>query len=309
MNFDRCVPRKSVHKAVDSEVLLTDAVRLGDDRFTVAARWHRDHYLAHHGGPAADPVLLMETARQAAIHLSHRFLDVEYGMPFVLSEISAELFETLPPVREDHLAVVLDVVCRRPAEGARRLRLEIEADVLVRHRRVGRVGVCWEPMAPRRYALLRRRGGQEPGAVPSHPTPSRDPLWPARVGQIAERDVLIADDSLRKNRWWLRLDREHPVLFDHDCDHVPGMALVEAFRQAAGVAAADNRPGASGVTLLTVVFSAFGELDAPVSITAESVTSGGTAAIRAHQGDRELAFATVRCGAVDSVLGRLEAAC
>ncbi|WP_225096898.1 ScbA/BarX family gamma-butyrolactone biosynthesis protein [Streptomyces sp. CoH27] len=313
MDFDRSVPCESVHKAAAAEVLLTDAARLGDERFAVAAVWRRDHFLAHHEGPSADPVLLAETARQAAIHLSHRFFDVAYGMPFVLSEISVDLSETLPPVDAGHLAVGLDVHCRPPAEGTRRLQLELRADVLARHRRVGSVGVCWEPMQPRRYALVRRRGAQEPGAESSGAERPRVPLRPADVGQLVERDVLLAADPLDPpgaNRWWLRLDRAHPVLFDHESDHVPGMALVEAFRQAGRVAAADRRPGASGATLLSVTFTAFGELDLPVSLTAEPADRGtGVFTLRALQGERELAHATVSHPLAHPCGKQLETAC
>ncbi|MFH8380952.1 ScbA/BarX family gamma-butyrolactone biosynthesis protein [Kitasatospora sp. NPDC018058] len=306
MEFERRVPRASVHKAADAEVLLTDAQRLGTGRFAVAARWDRDHYLAHHGGPAADPVMLVETTRQTAIHLSHRFLDIPYGMPFVLSEASVDLTEALPPVGPEHLTVGLDVVCHPPAEGARRLRLELEADVLLRHRVIGRTRLRWQPMEPSRYTMLRHRG-REPRTSPL-PEPPRIPLSPATVGQRTERDVLIAADPMRANAWWLRLDLDHPVLFDHESDHVPGMALVEAFRQAGRVAAADHRPGAGGVTLLTVEFTAFGELDAPVAITAEPAGLG-VFTLRAHQGERELAHATVRCGAAEPVRTLLGAAC
>ncbi|WP_243769570.1 ScbA/BarX family gamma-butyrolactone biosynthesis protein [Streptomyces cyanogenus] len=310
LNFDHRVPRESVHKAADAEVFLTDAERLGDERFAVAAAWRRDHYLGHHDGCAADPVLLAETARQTAIHLSHRFLDVPHGMPFVLNAVTVDLTEALPPLGAHGLAVGLDVVCRPPAEGARRLRLELEADVLVQRRRLGRVGVHWEPMEPRRYALLRRRVERSPEGERPRPAPPRVPLPPARVGQLAERDVLIEADPLRANGWWLRLDQEHPVLFDHESDHVPGMALVEAFRQASQVAAADGEPGAGAVTLIVVRFTAFGELDAPVAIIAEPAEGGGrTFTVRARQGDRELARATVRRGMAEPALTRLDAAC
>ncbi|WP_281275492.1 AfsA-related hotdog domain-containing protein [Saccharothrix australiensis] len=36
----------------------------------------------------------------------------------------------------------------------------------------------------------------------------------------------------RSDSWLPRVDRRHPVLFDHPVDHVPGMALQEAGRQA-----------------------------------------------------------------------------
>ncbi|MYS46028.1 lactone biosynthesis protein, mmfl [Streptomyces sp. SID5998] len=289
-------------------MLLTDAERLGHDRYAVAAAWHRDHYLNHHDGPAADPVLLAETARQAAIHLSHRFLDVPHGTPFVLSTLSVGLTRALPPLRGGQLAVGLDVVCRPPAEGARRLRLELQADVLVHHRRTGRVRVRWEPMEPSRYALLRRRVEGSPQQEPPRSAPPCVPVPAARVGQLAERDVLVAADPLRADRWWLRLDQEHSVLFDHESDHVPGMALVEAFRQASQAAAADGAAGA--VTLLDVQFTAFGALEAPVAITMEPVGPDARSFIlTARQGDREVARAAVRRGAAEPGLPRLDAAC
>ncbi|MGW2283029.1 ScbA/BarX family gamma-butyrolactone biosynthesis protein [Streptomyces sp. NPDC001770] len=291
MNFGHFVPRESVHKSADAEVLLTDALLLDDGSIAVAARWRRSHYLGHHGGCAADPVLLAETARQTAIHLSHRFFGIGHGSAFVLSELSVDLDEALPPVGTEPLAVGLHSVCRGPAAGERRLRFELEADVLAGSRRFGRVRVCWEPMDPRRYAVVRKRGGGRHGpGLDGQPAPR------VRVDS-SERDVLIDGDPLRPDVWWLRLDLEHGVLFDHESDHVPGMALVEAFRQA-GAAAAGGGPWTDGTLLLAVEFKAFGELDAPVSITAEPAGLDGTAlTLRACQGDRELACARVRFGA------------
>ncbi|MER5887821.1 ScbA/BarX family gamma-butyrolactone biosynthesis protein [Streptomyces sp. NPDC001941] len=308
LDFDRCVPATSVHKTSDAEVLLTDAERLGDERFAVAALWSRDHYLAHHGHRAADPVLLAETARQAAIHLSHRFLDVPHGLPFVLSEIGVDLCEELPQVGPEPLRVELDVHCRPPAAGSRRLRLALDAEVLVGQRSFGRARVCWEPMEARRYALVRRRGGDgAPRALPVG-EPRSVALAPADVGQLAERDTLIAGDPLRANSWWLRLDRRHPVLFDHESDHVPGMALVEAFRQA-GHVTAGGRPGEGDATLLAVEFTAFGELHLPVSITARPTGCPSELSFTARQGEREIARATVRCGAPALHWTQLGAAC
>jgi hypothetical protein len=252
-------------------------------------------------------VLLAETARQAAIHLSHRFFDVPHDMPFVLSALLVDLAEDLPPVGTNPLTVGLDVRCRPPVEGARRLRLGLEADVLVRHRRVGRVRLRWEPMEPRRYALLRQRA--EHGPEKDQPRPQA-PLTPAQVGQRTERDVLLSADPLRDNAWWLRLDQEHPVLFDHASDHVPGMALVEAFRQATHIAAVNGESGANTVAMLDVRFTSFGELDLPVAITAAPAEPGKRSfTVHARQGDRELALATVRRGAAGPALTSLGAAC
>ncbi len=67
------------------------------------------------------------------------------------------------------------------------------------------------------------------------------------------------------------MDRSHPVLFDHGSDHIPGMVLLEAFRQAARLTATadggcSTSPDGWSPALVTIRFSAFGELDLPVSV-------------------------------------------
>lgn len=321
LRFAHRVPRESVHKSATAEVLLTDAARLGEDRFAVSAVWHRDHFLGHRGTPAADPVLLAETARQTAIHLSHRFHDVPEGHPFVLDEVAVELDEALPPAAPEPLALGLDVRCRRLAGPARRTSLELDAVVHTAHRRPGRAWVRWEVMEPRRYAVLRKRGAPGPGtaggpgAVDGPAPAGAVPVPTARVGVRREHDVLLAADPARPDRWWLRLDLGHPVLFDHASDHIPGMALVEAFRQAALVAdVPGDRDAARHVRTLTTRFTSFGELDLPVSITAETGDDRGRGprpsfAIRAVQGDRELASAHVVCATAHTDRRPVGAAC
>ncbi|MGW4913107.1 ScbA/BarX family gamma-butyrolactone biosynthesis protein [Streptomyces sp. NPDC004270] len=293
------MPRETVHKYATAEVLLTDAVRLDAERFAIASAWHRDHFLDDLGGPTSDPVLLAETARQAAIHLSHRFHEVPYGHHFVLSELAVELDGPLPaPGAAAPLALGLDTHCERTERQPRRTKLELNAEAYTEHRRLGRARVRWEALEPRRYALLRKRGAAGSGADPA-PEPVRAvPLPPARVGQRQDRDVLISADPARRHRWWLRLDVEHPVLFDHPSDHIPGMALMAAFRQVALVTATD---AAQYVRSLVARFTSFGELDLPVSVTAEHLagTAGTgravTLLLRAEQAGRELASARVEC--------------
>ncbi|WP_214412385.1 AfsA-related hotdog domain-containing protein [Sphaerisporangium fuscum] len=59
-----------------------------------------------------------------------------------------------------------------------------------------------------------------------------EPVDPALVGRDRPEDVVLAQGS-PDGGWPLRVDPAHPVLFDHEVDHVPGMALMEAMRQAA----------------------------------------------------------------------------
>ncbi|MEV6947637.1 ScbA/BarX family gamma-butyrolactone biosynthesis protein [Streptomyces sp. NPDC051172] len=307
LRFDRRVPRETVHKSALAEVLLSDAARLGSERFAVGAAWHRDHFLGHLGGPAADSVLLAETVRQAAIHLSHRFLEIPLHRPFVLSELAVDLDEALPPVDATPLALGLDVHARRTAGNPRRSRFELDAVVRAGHGPVGRARMRWEAVEPRLYTTLRKRGAPGPDTTPPRQHARAVPLLPSRVGQRHGRDVLLAADEARSGRWWLRLDLGHPVLFDHESDHIPGMALLEAFRQALVVTTAQEygtrAPDAARcVRSLASAFTSFGELDQPVSITAERAADDGrdegvALVLRAAQGDRELAYARAACAA------------
>ncbi|WP_380283214.1 ScbA/BarX family gamma-butyrolactone biosynthesis protein [Kitasatospora purpeofusca] len=302
LRFDRYLPREAVHKAADAEVLLTDSARLGEERFAVAALWERDHHLGHRDGPAADPVLLAETVRQSAIHLAHRFHGSTYGHPFVLHDLAVELDRPLPPTGPAGLDVGLDLDCRavtprRPSPG--RERFALDGVAWAGHRPVGRVRLRWEVLAPERYAVLRRRSAE--GAAASERAPAAAlPPAAARVGRTRARDVLLAADPERAGRWWLRPFEDHPVLFDHAVDHVPGMVLLEAFRQAAtatATAAATVRdgPAVREPRTLAAEFLAFGEPGSPIAVlTDPGPDPDGTVRVRAVQDARPIAEARLR---------------
>ncbi|MFD5919135.1 ScbA/BarX family gamma-butyrolactone biosynthesis protein [Kitasatospora sp. NPDC058201] len=303
LRFDRHLPREAVHKHADPEVLLTDAVRLEEERFAVAARWLRDHHLGHRRAAASDPMMLAETVRQTAIHLAHRFHGSTYGHPFVLNELTVDLDEALSPTGPDGLDVGLDLRCPPAAPRPGRERFALEGLAWAGHRPVGRVRMRWEVLEPGRYASLRRRSADaagEPGTAPTAPVPPE----PRRVGQTTDRDVVIAADPARPDRWWLRPFEDHPVLFDHPVDHVPGMVLMEAFRQAAA-AAYGAGDAVRELRELATVFTAFGELTTPVAIVAEPADGGPAGALRltAVQDGRPIAAARVRLTAAPGPAG------
>ncbi|WP_286251295.1 ScbA/BarX family gamma-butyrolactone biosynthesis protein [Streptomyces graminofaciens] len=322
--FDRGVPRTLVHKTAVSEVLLTDAVRTGPHRFTVAAQWPRHHVLFGNGtcpAGAADPLLLLETVRQAGIYVSHVYYDVPLAHPFLLTSIDYEVEGPTPgsAARKGPHCVLLDVQCVVEHHTADRLGMSLEARLVIDGRLEGRVGLCWQAAAPERYARMRYPAG--PVEVP--PTGPgtallalADPVAaPHILGRLHERDVMLAalpanlgpsHNALQgtgQDVWSLRLDTTHPVYFDHVCDHIPGMALAESFAQAAALASgrvAGVPPQELRWTLESsaLSFASFGELGRPVVITAEPVPEPpehGRRAIRvsAEQGGRLLA-----CGAL-----------
>ncbi|MFJ9544513.1 AfsA-related hotdog domain-containing protein, partial [Streptomyces sp. NPDC101225] len=79
-----------------------------------------------------------------------------------------------------------------------------------------------------------------------------------------------------------RADTRHPVLFDHPVDHVPGMVLLEAARQAAAATTHSPTPP----THLHATFTHYVELDTPCHIHATPHTPHPhpeTIHITAHQ--------------------------
>ncbi|WP_042383066.1 ScbA/BarX family gamma-butyrolactone biosynthesis protein [Streptacidiphilus melanogenes] len=319
LSFARHLPPEAVHKAAAREVLLTDALQLAEDRFAVAAVWHRDrflhhdvrhdlhhdirgafHHQLHHGGFSGptDPLLAVETARQTLIHLSHRFYGVPEGHPFVLNTLDFDLQDTVTSVlARGPRPVVLDVTCTRAARTPRRLGMALDAAVTVGGAHIGRVRMQWEMLDPRLYALARTRARNEARTTAPFPRGLRR-LAPREVGYAYDEHVLLArapEDA--PGEFWLDQNTDHPVLFDHPSDHVPGMVLLEAFRQAVTTMGAPDIPLRPALTHVSAAFTTFGEPDAPVRITVRPRSGGpegpGTAEVSAVQGDTPLVSAHV----------------
>ncbi|BBC36693.1 hypothetical protein SGFS_079870 [Streptomyces graminofaciens] len=237
LHFVRTAPRHLVDRSAVAEVLITDWRRLGPDTFRLGAQWPRGHHFyAPIAGAWYDPLLAAESLRQASVLVGQTYYGVPAEHHFTIAELE---FEVVPG------AILLGT---RPAE----VRLEVAAtDVRRRH---------GTPTALTLEADL-LRGGDFAGAgrLTLHATPPRDPaagegggypplpdpVPPAIVGRLDERDVVLgvpASAGARRGLVWdLRIDPGHPVLFDHPTDEIPGMVLVEAARQAVQAACAPYR--------------------------------------------------------------------
>lgn len=87
------VPRQYVHRTAISEVFLTDWRRAGTDAWVVSAQWPRAHSFYSPVDGLHDPMLLVETMRQASILLSH----VAHGVPLDHPIIWQDLHYSLVP--------------------------------------------------------------------------------------------------------------------------------------------------------------------------------------------------------------------
>ncbi|WP_395511236.1 ScbA/BarX family gamma-butyrolactone biosynthesis protein [Streptomyces racemochromogenes] len=254
-----------MHRASAAQVLLADWQRLDEARFSVTAQWPSSHSFF---GPVADghydPLLCAETIRQIAYLLGHAEFAVPFGHQFVLWDLGVELLRPeLLMVRETSAVLDLDVTCvdikRR---GGRLSGLGYEAVV----RRDGHVVATGRASVTCTSPAVYERLRPAHALLPDHRAlPLTAPAAPQSVARLSPTDVVLSPLG-EENRWQLRVDTSHPVLFDHWVDHVPGMVLMEAARQAA--AATLGRPSFLPLGIAGE-FKRYAELDLPCVIETE----------------------------------------
>ncbi|MEV8309129.1 ScbA/BarX family gamma-butyrolactone biosynthesis protein [Streptomyces flavidovirens] len=257
------VPKELVHRAAVAEVMLTDWERLDDAHFRLAAQWPRGHsFFTPIDGEHHDPLMAAETIRQVGSLLAHAEFGVPFGHHFLMWDLSLTVHPEHLRICQTPAALDIEVTCsdiKRRGSALAALRYET---VIRRDGRIAATGrasyTCTSPAVYRRVRPTRVLDGD------LRALPLTAPVAPQSVGRLSPADVVLSPTGER-DRWQLRVDTRHPVLFDHPVDHVPGMVLLEAARQAA--AAALGRTSFLPLTL-TGDFRRYAELNMPCVIEA-----------------------------------------
>jgi hypothetical protein len=141
--------------------------------------------------------------------------------------------------------------------------------------------------------VYRRMRGEAPAEGIS--IPEAEPVPAARAGRSRAEDVVLSEAG-RDGLWELRVDTRHPTLFQRPNDHVPGMLLLEAARQAACLAAG---PGGVVPAEARTRFDRYAEFGSPCWIGAVVLPGAAedtvTVQVTGHQ-DGERVFSTVLSG-------------
>jgi hypothetical protein len=277
------VPPDLVHRTHDRDVFVTSVRVVGPSHFEVGALWPASHSFYGPVGDRHDPLLLLETMREAVFVVGHG----KYGIPRDTSFVArAKEFEFYPAglytTGDAPVDIVVDITTtdiRRRGGAVSGMRVDL---------------VCCrdgEPVGSARYrvdfassAVYTRLRGKHRTAKPALCCDTAL-VRPARVGRVDDLDVLLAEAPGTRG-WHLRVDPTHPVIFDHVIDHVPGNAAVEAGRQAAYLAT-----GPPDVMLVGggMSFSKYIEFDAPCLVfaeqTAESTDGRRTVLVAFTQND------------------------
>lgn len=289
LSWSRTVPRELVHRTSAAEVLLTD-VCPGRERnvFDAAASWPRSHpTFPRDGADLHSPLIVVETMRQLGIYLPL----LHYGVPPRFRLLITDLFFRLDPDKEPRAtANSTDVSCRavvtdiRTGEAGAVTGLRMEVSIRVGAQVFARAGGGARFVSPERYAALR---GARATARP--PVPDGRCVRPdiARIGADHARDVMIAvgDGAVRLSP----ADPRHPFFFDHPSDHVPGMVLLEAARQAGALASDGWRVRPTAGRLKAVSFAEF----APAARVL-CVPHHRTCGFRVLQGGRCVAYGALK---------------
>lgn len=283
------VPKEFVHRTAVAEVLLTDWRRIDDTRFALRAQWPRGHsFFTPVLDRRHDPLIAVETVRQVSTLLCH----TEFGVPldhrFVMWDIGLTVVPEHLEVGGAPAAIDVEVECsdikrRGNTLVAMRTTMAMHRD----GRAVAHGSTSFSSLSPAVYRRL--RGDRTSFGV----LPPAAPAAPQSVGRALPSDVVLSPTG-RRDRWNLRVDTHHPVLFDHPVDHIPGMLLMEAARQAA-VAALGPRAVLPGA--ISAAYHCFAELDIPVLIRTERLDpdhdGSESVTVTGHQDDRLVFTATV----------------
>ncbi|MFJ8083202.1 ScbA/BarX family gamma-butyrolactone biosynthesis protein [Streptomyces sp. NPDC096205] len=281
------VPKELVHRAAVAEVILTDWWREGETRFAMQGQWPRGHSFftpiaGHH-----DPLIAVETIRQAGLLLAHAEFGVPLGHHFLVSDLEVTVDPRHMPVGDTPASLDMTVTCpdirlRGSSLAGLRIAVEIRRDGEL----AARGGGSLTTIVPAVYRRLRAARSDSRQRV----LPLTAPAAPQLVGRMSPTDVTLTPVG-EPDRWQLRVDTRNPVLFDHPLDHVPGMLLMEAARQA--TAATLRHP-----TLLPLSISSeflhYVELDKPCMIEARPDRSrGDRVTVNAYQDGAVVSRSTV----------------
>jgi len=286
LEFERTVTRKLVHRRALSEVFLTDSRRVDESRFVAGAQLPPSHaYYTDHRVPGVDPLLLLECCRQAETHAVHTHFGAPLDTKFVLRDWSLHLRPDADlPAGPAEVAIATtthDAVWR--GEALRELSYRMRVELAGRHAADVAMHVQYLPDPAYRMLRGRLRDGEPPSSDDYRGTTTD--LAPAKVARSLPENVVLLDPEVGPHgvRAVLRIAGDHPSLFDHAQDHVPGMVLMEAGRQAALLVSSESWR----LTGLEASFAAYAELDSPITVVGRK-TDGDRVQVSFEQNGKTL---------------------
>jgi hypothetical protein len=215
--------------------------------------------------PASDILFYTELGRQASLAVSHAFLGVGSDDVFIFEQSHAAMvgdgWRSRSRSASDTVVVEVRTVDVSRRKNGAVTRVVAEHRMSVAGDDVFRGTGAWSMQPAALFQRLRRMSGART------PAPADGAALRRRGG--SDNVVIHAPEFLEAGacRAELIVDPAHPYFFDHPCDHVPGMLLLEGCAQVARACRAGTG-GAAAVSAYTVNFAQFVECGLPAVLTA-----------------------------------------
>ncbi|AZZ56884.1 hypothetical protein C5E08_13885 [Rathayibacter iranicus] len=267
---DRSVSAQFAHRHTIGEIFLVGQVVKQGDLFISTGQVPRSNlYFNDHLGreSGADPLVLIEMVRQTASCIAHEYFSVPLNYKFVLNRLDFDINEISADQLGERRTVTL--VSRPSIERHRRgipLAVSMDVDLVHNGMTIGRVSYDTTFLSPSVYSALREssviRGGvSEPAVEPT----AVNQILARSVGRLNPVNIVISDPTITGADTLECVVEPHfsnPSMFEHGQDHVPGMVILEAARQAAALQVGVSPRLLSG----TLVFHRFIETDVVVRL-------------------------------------------
>jgi 3-hydroxymyristoyl/3-hydroxydecanoyl-(acyl carrier protein) dehydratase len=286
-SFEQTVPRSLVHKRSLENVLLTEIRTWADDRFLCAGRIPTAHRFFNdpYRAPRKDILFYTELGRQASLAVSHAFLGVSADQVFIFEQSQAALktaaWQSAPKTTADSVVTEIrvlktekrrnDIVSRVVAEQT----MSVGSDIVFHG-----VG-AWTIQPPALFQRLRRLSAARASVSSENVVCETGAYLPRPARRTGDNVVITAptyDANNNEFSSFLIVDDTHPYFFDHPCDHVPGMLLLEGCAQLAVAAVSrttSTAPEELTVSAYDVNFAQFVEPGHPIVLTAHLKPAGG----------------------------------
>jgi hypothetical protein len=285
LGYSRTIDRALVHRSAVSEVFLTDLLPVGPQRAWCAAQLPLTHsYYSDHDQhqPLFDPLLLLESCRQAAIAGSHSHMGIPDGTTMIVDTFAYEN-TWLPGLAvgdgPGELGVDTVFVKETVARTGRLRRGNVTQRLFVDGVRVGLHTMSVSFLKGSQAAALRQAQRGTPAPFTSSLRQEFPPatVAPGSVGRGSPANVVLSrpeadPDGVRAEvtPWF-----GNRSLFDHSYDHYPAMTLVESARQAALLATRTASPARRfHPTSFRARFLSYAELDEPLRVRTRARPTG-----------------------------------
>jgi 2-oxo-3-(phosphooxy)propyl 3-oxoalkanoate synthase len=305
LGFDRTLSPEKVYKIAPEQVFVTDWVHT-EDTFTIAARLPRAHARFNDTCSAhADIVLMAEVVNQAGVIVAANALEVPLESRFLLRRFAV----SLDPIEHNLLGAATTSLTLTTDRENTSFKARPNGETaggsmtsrnMLADRPSGSSTVTGIWVSESIFQGFRRKRGQalaESGTAALEREPN--------TGRRSEANCVITrldpTGAPRAYRCQVIVDQDDPTFYDRPLDHVPGLLLFEAARQAATAAwCRERRAAADGVVVCGVEFSfsAFAELDAPLWCGVELTESLDRVDAEFRQNDKRLCRARLSLAAL-----------